>query len=192
MNLLPGTTGRVTLGGQDVSRVPTAGRVQRGLGFMPQGLRVFAELTVAENYRVGASAVRRPMPLADILVLVPELRDLLRRPAGRLSGGQQQLVSLMRSLAANCRVLLMDEPTEGLMPRMVERIAEVIAALRSNGLAVILVEQNLALGAAVSDREVIIEKGQIEAEGTFSSLRQSASFEKFLGLPAEVRHVGAA
>lgn len=88
----------------------------------------------------------------------------------------------MRSLATNCRVLLMDEPTEGLMPRMVERIADVIRSVQARGIAVILVEQNLALGEAVADRAYIIEKGRIEAEGSFLALKQSGAIERLLGL----------
>jgi ABC-type branched-subunit amino acid transport system ATPase component len=145
-------------------------------------VRVFGELTVEENYRVAAFSVPEARELENILTMLPELRDLLRRPAGRLSGGQQQLVSLMRSLATNCRVLMMDEPTEGLMPAMVERIAEVSRALVSSGHGVLLVEQNLLLGEAICDRIHLMEKGRIVHSGSYAELSSSGAIARTLGL----------
>jgi ABC-type branched-subunit amino acid transport system ATPase component len=174
--------GQVLLGDVDISKASADRRARAGLGYMPQGVRVFGELTVEENYRVAAFSVPDARGLEDILAMLPELRDLLRRPAGRLSGGQQQLVSLMRSLATNCRVLMMDEPTEGLMPAMVERIAEVSRLLASSGHGVLLVEQNLLLGEAVCDRIHLMEKGRIVHSGTYAELSSSGAVARTLGL----------
>jgi branched-chain amino acid transport system ATP-binding protein len=182
MGLGPSVTGRISLDDDDLSDLPADRRATRGLGYMPQGTRVFRDLTVEENYRVAAYSVRDPRPLASIIGMIPELRDWLPRPAGRLSGGQQQLVSLMRSLAANCQFLMMDEPTEGLMPAMVERIAEVARALAADGFGVLLVEQSLLLGAAICDRIHLMEKGRIVGTGTFDELNSSGALARTLGI----------
>jgi ABC-type branched-subunit amino acid transport system ATPase component len=182
MGLGPRVTGAVALDGRELSRTPADQRARCGLGYMPQGVRVFRDLTVEENYNVAAFAVPQARPLEEIVGMVPELKGLLARPAGRLSGGQQQLVSLMRSLATNCRFLMMDEPTEGLMPAMVERIAEVTRALASSGYGVLLVEQSLLLGEAVCDRIHLMEKGRIVHSGTFDQLSSSGAIAETLGL----------
>jgi branched-chain amino acid transport system ATP-binding protein len=182
MGLGPKVVGRVVLDGHDFSGFSADRRARGGLGYMPQGVRVFRDLTVEENYRVAAYSVPQARELDEIVAMVPELKELLARPAGRLSGGQQQLVSLMRSLAANCRFLMMDEPTEGLMPAMVERIAEVTKKLASAGYGVLLVEQSLLLGEAVCDRIHLMEKGRIIHSGSFDELSSSGAFVETLGL----------
>jgi branched-chain amino acid transport system ATP-binding protein len=182
MGLGPKVVGKVALDGRDLSGIPADQRARSGLGYMPQGVRVFRDLTVEENYNVAAFSVPVARPLAEIIGMVPELKGLLARPAGRLSGGQQQLVSLMRSLATNCRFLMMDEPTEGLMPAMVERIAEVTRALAASGYGVLLVEQSLLLGEAVCDRVHLMEKGRIVHSGTFDQLSSSGAIAETLGL----------
>ena len=182
MGLMQTVRGTVALDGAALQRMPTDQRARAGLGYMPQGLRVFPDLTVAENYRVAAYAVRKPRPLDSILALIPELRDLLGRPAGRLSGGQQQLASLMRSLATNCRVIMMDEPTEGLMPSMVDRIGQVTLQLAREGLGVLLVEQNLMLGAAVCGTIHLMDKGRLVASGPYPELAASGALNRALGL----------
>jgi ABC-type branched-subunit amino acid transport system ATPase component len=182
MGLGPRVTGGIFLDGEDFSGVSADHRARSGLGYMPQGLRVFRDLTVEENYRVAAYSVPKARDLDEIVAMVPELKGLLFRPAGRLSGGQQQLVSLMRSLATNCRFLMMDEPTEGLMPAMVERIAEVTKRLASSGYGVLLVEQSLLLGEAVCDRIHLMEKGRIVHSGSFGELSSSGAIAETLGL----------
>jgi ABC-type branched-subunit amino acid transport system ATPase component len=182
MGLGPRVIGGIFLDGEDFSGVSADHRARCGLGYMPQGVRVFRDLTVEENYRVAAYSVPEARDLDEIVGMVPELKDLLSRPAGRLSGGQQQLVSLMRSLATNCRFLMMDEPTEGLMPVMVERIAEVTRRLASAGYGVLLVEQSLLLGEAVCDRLHLMEKGRIIHSGKFHELLSSGAIAETLGL----------
>lgn len=182
MGLVPRVEGSIYLFEQPLEGLTTDQRARRGLAYMPQETRVFGELTVLENFRVAATAAHQPRSLEEVVAVMPELSALLPRLAGRLSGGQQQLASLARSLATNCRVLLMDEPTEGLMPRMVERIGEVIRKLANGGLQVLLVEQNIALGLAVCDTIYLIEKGRICASGTPAELRASNAFERFLGV----------
>jgi ABC-type branched-subunit amino acid transport system ATPase component len=182
MGLGPRVVGAIVLAGEDFAGVSADQRARRGLGYMPQGVRVFRDLTVEENYRVAAYSVPKARELDEIVGMVPELKDLLARPAGRLSGGQQQLVSLMRSLATNCRFLMMDEPTEGLMPAMVERIAEVTRRLAAAGYGVLLVEQSLLLGEAVCDRIHLMEKGRIVHSGRFGELSSSGAIAETLGL----------
>jgi ABC-type branched-subunit amino acid transport system ATPase component len=182
MGLGPRVVGRVILDGEDFIDISADRRARRGLGCMPQGVRVFRELTVEENYRVAAYSVPKARELDEIVAMVPELAGLLTRKAGRLSGGQQQLVSLMRSLATNCRFLMMDEPTEGLMPAMVERIAEVTKRLASAGYGVLLVEQSLLLGEAVCDHIHLMEKGRIVHSGSFEALSSSGAIAETLGL----------
>jgi branched-chain amino acid transport system ATP-binding protein len=182
MGLGATATGQIKLDDVELSRLSANERSTRGLGYMPQGTRVFRDLTVDENYRVAAYSVRTPRPLEAIIALIPELTELLPRQAGRLSGGQQQLVSLMRSMAANCRFLMMDEPTEGLMPAMVERIAEVAKAVAADGFGVLLVEQSLLLGEAVCDQIHLMEKGRIVGTGSFGELKSSGAFSRALGI----------
>jgi ABC-type branched-subunit amino acid transport system ATPase component len=182
MGLGATVTGRIRLDDVDLSDIAADRRAVRGLGYMPQGTRVFRDLTVGENYRVAAYSVPAPRPLESILQMIPEIREWLPRPAGRLSGGQQQLVSLMRSMAANCSFLMMDEPTEGLMPAMVERIAEVAKAVAAAGFGVLLVEQSLLLGEAVCDEIHLMEKGRIVGTGSYAELSSSGALARALGI----------
>jgi ABC-type branched-subunit amino acid transport system ATPase component len=182
MGLIADARGKLTLSDVDLTPMRANERAQAGVGLMPQGVRVFRELTVAENYHVAANSVRSPRPLDDILKLIPEIGPLLKQQAGRLSGGQQQLVSLARTLATNCKILMMDEPTEGLMPTMVGRIGEVAQAMAQQGMGVLLVEQNLQLGAAVCHHINLMEKGNIVATGTYDTLKETGALGRALGI----------
>jgi ABC-type branched-subunit amino acid transport system ATPase component len=182
MGLGPRVDGQVKLFGQELTNLATDARARKGIAYMAQDVRVFPELTVEENCRVAANAVPEPRPLDEILTAIPELKNLLQRPAGRLSGGEQQLAALARSLTMNCRTLLMDEPTEGIMPRLVDRIGEIILSLAEASVTVLLVEQNVHLGLSICSSIHILEKGRIVARGSPDSMVRDGVLERYLGV----------
>jgi branched-chain amino acid transport system ATP-binding protein len=182
--LLPASSGRVRLGGEDITRMPSHERTRRGLGYVPQGREIFPGLSVLDNLRFAAAAKGRPdaAALPNVLEEFPRLRPLLGRAGGALSGGEQQLLALARCLIQAPRVLLLDEPTEGIQPSMVETIADKLAGLRQKRrLAVILVEQNLDFIRALSDRVLIIQKGRILREVSPAVLDAPAIISEFIG-----------
>ena len=162
------TSGRIVLDGEDVSRLPAHARARRGMGYVPQGRDVFPGLTVLENLRVAARAVRRHdwgRGLDEILEEFPMLGELRNARAGSLSGGQQQMLALGRALATRPRVLLLDEPSEGIQPSIVDRIAETVERInRERGISVVLVEQNLDFAADIAERAYVMDKGRILRE----------------------------
>ena len=176
MGLLPATGGRVAVAGEDVTALPAHEVPRLGVGYLPQGRGLFRELTVLENLRMGL-LVRDggPEVLERVLDLFPVLRERLRQPAGTLSGGQQQMLAMGRALCLEPRVLLLDEPGEGLQPSMVERVTETVSLLRGQGVAVLLVEQKVDTLLAVADRVVFIENGRTVHETTPAALREDAA-----------------
>jgi ABC-type branched-subunit amino acid transport system ATPase component len=185
MHLVPRVEGEVALFGHSLRTLSPDARARAGIAYMSQDLRVFPDLSVQENCQVAANAVPSPLTLDEVVMIIPELKEMLKRPAGRLSGGQQQLVALGRSLIMNCRIVLMDEPTEGLMPRLVQRIKEIILALVARSVAVLLVEQNVDLGLSVCSSLYVLEKGRIVTSGTPDELKHSGLLEHYLGVRAE-------
>jgi branched-chain amino acid transport system ATP-binding protein len=182
--ILPASTGRVRLGGEDITRLPSHARTRRGLGYVPQGREIFPGLSVQDNLRfaVAAKGKAEPGALARVLEEFPRLKPLLERAGGALSGGEQQLLALARCLVQAPRVLLLDEPTEGIQPSMIETIADKLAGLRrSHRLTVILVEQNLDFIKALSDRVLIIQKGRIVREVAPAELDDPAMVSEFIG-----------
>jgi urea ABC transporter ATP-binding protein UrtE len=165
---IPTTSGRILLDGEDVSRLPAHVRARRGMGYVPQGRQVFPALTVLENLRVGACAVRRAdwrRTLDEVLDEYPLLAELRNARAGSLSGGQQQILALVRALVTRPRILLLDEPSEGIQPSIVDRIAETVERInRERGISVVLVEQNLDFAADIAERAYVLEKGRIVQE----------------------------
>ncbi len=174
MGLVPPAAGRVLFEGRDLAGEPPFRIARAGLGYVPEERRIFAGLTVRENIAVGM----RPPPAGQspgwteerLFALFPSLGALRDRPAGRMSGGEQQMLAIARTLAGNPRLLLLDEPSEGLAPVVVERLAEAVRALRAEGLGVLLSEQNLRFAAAVGDRALILETGAIRWEGALSTV----------------------
>ncbi len=177
MGLVRLSAGRVLVDGIELSSRPAEVAPRHGLGYVPQGRRLFAELTVAENLEVGLmagagpGARREAARRDDALDLFPALRERLSQRAGTLSGGEQQMLAIARALCLDPKVLLLDEPTEGLMPAMIARIREVVATLRERGVAVLLVEQRVETVLAVADRVLFVENGRNRAEATVAELR---------------------
>jgi urea transport system ATP-binding protein len=167
VGLLPVRSGTVLLGGQDVTRWRPHQRVRAGLAYVPQGQQSFGQLTARENLQlvadvVGSAGARR---LDEALDLFPALRELLGRRAGLLSGGQRQQLAIARALITGPRLIVLDEPTEGIQPSVVAEIEDAIVQLAGNGLSVLLVEQHVGFALAASSRYYVLESGRVTAEG---------------------------
>jgi branched-chain amino acid transport system ATP-binding protein len=182
MGLVPRVEGTIELFDRSITSLSPDLRARAGIALMSQDIRVFPELTVEENCRVAASTVGDALPLSEVLKIIPELKEHLKRPAGRLSGGQQQLVALARSLSVQCRMLMLDEPTEGLMPSIVQRIGEIIQSLAQQNVTVLLVEQNISLGLAICTDLHFMEKGRLVAHSTPQSPALDGLMERYLGV----------
>ncbi len=183
MGLVRARSGSITLDGAELLHLPPDEIPRRGIGYVPQGRRLFPDLTVGENLRVGL-LVRGggEETLQPVLELFPLLRERLRQRAGTLSGGEQQMLATARALCARPALLLMDEPSEGLMPTLVDRLLTTVAALRGRGVGILLVEQKVEAVLRVADRVALIENGRIVHEATPAEL--SAAPDILL------RHVG--
>ncbi|MGW1424552.1 ABC transporter ATP-binding protein [Bradyrhizobium manausense] len=167
MGLLPTTSGSIRFLDVDVTRTATHFRARRGMGFVPQGRAIFAELSVHENLRMGLthSGPEDLTVIEDVLGLFPRLRPLLDRPGRALSGGEQQLLALARCLCGRPRLMLLDEPTEGIQPSIVDEIAEVLLRLlQEREITMLLVEQNLQFITSLSHRILTIQRGCITGE----------------------------
>ncbi len=182
--ILPASAGRVRLDGEDITRLPSHQRTRRGLGYVPQGREIFPALSVLDNLRFAVAAKGRGEPdaIERVLEEFPRLKPLLDRAGGALSGGEQQLLALARCLVQAPRLLLLDEPTEGIQPSVIELIADKLAGLRQrHRLTTILVEQNLDFIKALSDRVLIIQKGRIVREVQPAELEDPAMVSEFIG-----------
>jgi urea transport system ATP-binding protein len=167
IGLLRVTSGAISLDGEDLTQLPAHERARRGLGYVPQGRMIFADLTVEENLLVGVDLNRangRAL-LEEVLAEFPRLRERYRQRGDTLSGGEQQMLALGRALVGGPKVLLLDEPSEGIQPSIVQEIEVKIASIsRARGLAIVLVEQNIELAAALARRIYVMEKGRIARE----------------------------
>ncbi len=160
---LPVRSGRVLLDGEDVTKLPPHRRVERGLGYVPQGQLCFPQMTTLENLQLGST---RRSEIDDVVDTFPALRGLLDRPAGLLSGGQRQQLAIARTLLTQPRLLILDEPTEGIQPNVVAEIEQVIAELTERGdLTVLLVEQHVGFALRSTDRYFVLESGRISGAG---------------------------
>ena len=186
MGLIPAMAGTVHLDGHDITHAPTHARARRGLAYVPQGRQTFPGLTVAENLRMAAVAAGKPPATVErVLTEFPELTRLLDRSGGALSGGEQQLLALARALCTEPRLLLLDEPTEGIQPSIVQAIVERLASLRrSRGLTLLLVEQSLDFIHALSDRVLLLQRGRIVRELAPDALEAQEILDAFVGVAA--------
>lgn len=184
VGLLPTTGGRIELDGQDVTRLPVHRRAHAGIGYVPQGRQIFPSLSVLDNLRMGCAAKGlSDEPIAEVLEEFPQLKRLLDRPGGALSGGEQQLLALGRALCGNPSLILLDEPTEGIQPSIVQEIVERLHGIRKKrDLTLLLVEQNLEFIRGLSDRIFTIQKGRIMRELDPADLDDHALVEEFAGI----------
>ena len=174
MGLVPPTGGRVRLDGRDLTGRAPFEIARAGIGWVPEDRRIFTELSVMENLEVGRRAPRAGVPAwtpERLFALFPNLAEMRNRPGGRMSGGEQQMLTIARTLMGNPSLVLLDEPSEGLAPVIVEQMARAILSLKQEGLTVLLCEQNLHFATLVSDRAAIIEKGAVRYEGTMAALQ---------------------
>ncbi|MBK1629662.1 urea ABC transporter ATP-binding subunit UrtE [Thiohalocapsa halophila] len=173
MGLLPLRGGSMDFLGRDIAKLPAERRAELGIGYVPQGRQIFPLLTVQENLEIGLPARtdgRREIP-AYIFDLFPVLKDMLRRRGGDLSGGQQQQLAIGRALVIDPKLLILDEPTEGIQPNIVHEIGDIIRKLIDDlGLTVLLVEQKLPFAKRVADRFVILDRGRLVAAGPMPEL----------------------
>lgn len=173
MGLLPLRSGRILLGGRDITKLGPENRARLGLGYVPQGRQIFPLLTVLENLRIGLPlSSRRSSGIPDFVYrFFPVLKEMLQRRGGDLSGGQQQQLAIGRALVMDPKVLVLDEPTEGIQPNIVREIADTIRRLnRELGLTVLLVEQKVPFARRMADDFAIMERGHIVRSGSMSGL----------------------
>ena len=178
MGLLSRRRGQVRFMGRDIATAEPHAIARAGLGFVPEDRRIFSDLTVMENLEVGRQAPRHwpdgsaaPAWTAEALFqLFPNLGEMPHRPGGRMSGGEQQMLTVARTLMGNPFLVLLDEPSEGVAPVIVEQMVQMIVALKRQGVSILLCEQNMHFAELVSDRAYVLEKGQIRHQSTMAEL----------------------
>jgi len=183
IGLLPGATGKVLVGGEDVSKLPAHKRSQAGISYVPSGARCFPNLTVAENLELAASTRNgSSWTKARVYELFPKLDVLKANMAAGLSGGERQMLAVGRALISNPRVILMDEPTEGLAPVIVQAIGRLVGDLKKTGVGILLAEQNHQMALRVADRAAFMEKGRVVEEMSAGEAATSQILSRILGV----------
>ncbi len=186
MGLMAQRQGTVHFDGRDISRFEPYQIARLGLGFTPEDRRIFSDLTVLENLDIGRQPPRNfrdgtPAPVWDetkLLKLFPNLGEMPDRPGGRMSGGEQQMLTVARTLMGNPLLILLDEPSEGVAPLIVEQMANTILELKSAGVSILLSEQNVHFAELVSDRAYVLEKGQIQWSGAMAELAANTELQR--------------
>ena len=183
--LLHSATGSVTFMGENLGKVPCHKIVSKGLALVPEGRRVFLQMTVQENLEMGAYTRGARVPEADlekVFAQFPRLKERCRQVAGTLSGGEQQMLAMGRALMSSPKLLMLDEPSMGLAPILVEQIFDIIQELHKSGTTILLVEQNAQAALSVADRGYVLETGKIVTSGTGKELLSSPAIKKaYLG-----------
>ncbi|CAG4911964.1 ABC transporter ATP-binding protein [Paraburkholderia saeva] len=186
MGLLPREQGSVTFRGADISTLPPYRIARMGMGFVPEDRRVFSDLTVMENLDAGRQPPRDGAPEwtpEKLFRLFPNLGEMPGRPGGQMSGGEQQMLTVSRTLMGNPSLVLLDEPSEGVAPIIVEQMANMILELKREGMSILLSEQNLHFAELVSDRAYVLEKGRIRFSGAIAELaKDEAARRAWLGV----------
>lgn len=169
-------SGRIVFEGRDISRMPPEERARAGIGYVPQGRGIFPHLTVAENLFIGAVAKRKKAKeaLERVYSLFPIIKDFLSRKGGMLSGGQQQQLAIGRALLTEPKLLILDEPTEGIQPNIIDQIGEAIKLLRKESMTILLVEQYLEFCRELADNFAILDRGSVVAQGAVAELTDEA------------------
>ncbi|HEY8370341.1 MAG TPA: ABC transporter ATP-binding protein [Thermodesulfobacteriota bacterium] len=173
MGLVPRRRGRIEYGGVDLTGLPTHRIARLGIGYVPEDRRILATLTVRENLEVGRQPPRPGAPVwsvSRLFDLFPSLASMADRSAGGMSGGEQQMLAIARTLMGNPSLLLLDEPSEGLAPLVVEELARTLSKLAGEGLSVLLAEQNVHFARRLAGRAAIVEKGRVQVEGTMEAI----------------------
>jgi len=173
MGVVTQKRGSIRFDGQDISRTPSYRIARMGMGFVPEDRRIFTDLTVLENMDVGRQPRREGAPVWEtdkLFKLFPNLGSMPHRPGGHMSGGEQQMLTVARTLMGNPHLVLLDEPSEGVAPVIVEQMATMIQELKREGLSVLLSEQNMNFAELVSDTAYVLEKGQVRFHGSMSEL----------------------
>ena len=181
MGLIPVASGRIAFEDRSIDKLDPHQIARLGIGYVPEDRRIFSGLTVAENLMVGARPAadgEEPWTPERLFALFPNLADLRRRRGSEISGGEQQMLALARTLMGNPRLLLLDEPSEGLAPIIVRQMAESLEALKAEGLAILLSEQNLRFARALADRAAVIEKGRIRYDGDMRRLTEDEALRR--------------
>jgi branched-chain amino acid transport system ATP-binding protein len=177
MGLMERSAGEVLFRGQALHGLEPFEIARLGLGYVPEDRRIFSELSVMENLEVGRQPARDGAPLwtpEKLFAVFPNLGEMRDRPGGRMSGGEQQMLTVARTLMGNPYLVMLDEPSEGIAPKIVEDMANMILELKREGLSVLLSEQNLHFAQLVCDRAYVIEKGQVRYEATMAELARNA------------------
>ena len=185
MRMVPRVEGAVTFDGRPIDMLATHTIARAGIGYVPEDRRIFTDLTVMENLDVGRLPARDGVAWTteELFEMFPNLAEMRNRPGGQMSGGEQQMLTIARTLMGNPRLILLDEPSEGLAPVIVDAIEVAVQALKKRGVAMLLSEQNLHFARSIADRAVVLERGHVAFEGTLAELDADVSInEKYLSV----------